>query len=65
MTNESKEKNEKLYANLFARMDANAKEAEALKKEAVEIGAENEQEFINWQDRLNVVSMQPEEELQR
>ena len=63
MTNESKEKNEKLYANLFARMDANAKEAEALKKEAVEIGAENEQEFINWQDRLNVVSMQPEEEL--
>ena len=65
MTNESKEKNEKLYADLFARMDANAKEAEALKKEAVEIGAENEQEFINWQDRLNVVSMQPEEELQR
>ena len=63
MTNESKEKNEKLYAGLFARMDANAKEAEALKKEAVEIGAENEQEFINWQDRLNVVSMQPEEEL--
>jgi hypothetical protein len=63
MTNESKEKNEKLYADLFARMDANAKEAEALKKEAVEIGAENEQEFINWQDRLNVVSMQPEEEL--
>jgi hypothetical protein len=61
MTNESKEKNEKLYADLFARMDANAKEAEALKKEAVEIGAENEQEFINWQDRLNVVSMQPEE----
>ena len=60
MTNESKEKNEKLYADLFARMDANAKEAEALKKEAVEIGAENEQEFINWQDRLNVVSMQPE-----
>ena len=63
MTNESKEKNEKLYVDLFARMDANAKEAEALKKEAVEIGAENEQEFINWQDRLNVVSMQPEEEL--
>ena len=63
MTNESKEKNEKLYADLFVRMDANAKEAEALKKEAVEIGAENEQEFINWQDRLNVVSMQPEEEL--
>ena len=63
MTNESKEKNEKLHADLFARMDANAKEAEALKKEAVEIGAENEQEFINWQDRLNVVSMQPEEEL--
>lgn len=61
MTNESKEKNEKLYADLFARMDTNAKEAEALKKEAVEIGAENEQEFINWQDRLNVVSMQPEE----
>ena len=63
MTNESKEKNEKLYADLFARMNANAKEAQALKKEAVEIGAENEQEFINWQDRLNVVSMQPEEEL--
>ena len=63
MTNESKEKNQQLYADLFARMDANAKEAEALKKEAVEIGAENEQEFINWQDRLNVVSMQPEEEL--
>ena len=63
MTNDCKEKNEKLYADLFARMDANAKEAEALKKEAVEIGAENEQEFINWQDRLNVVSMQPEEEL--
>ena len=61
MTNESKEKNEKLYADLFARMDANAKEAEALKKEAVEIGAENEQEFINWQDRLNVVSKQTEE----
>ena len=61
MTNDCKEKNEKLYADLFARMDANAKEAEALKKEAVEIGAENEQEFINWQDRLNVVSMQPEE----
>ena len=57
MTNESKEKNEKLYADLFARMDANAKEAEALKKEAVEIGAENEQEFIDWQDRLNVVSL--------
>ena len=61
MTNESKEKNEKLYADLFARMNANAKEAEALKQEAVELGAENEQEFINWQDRLNVVSMQPEE----
>ena len=61
MTNDCKEKYEKLYADLFARMDANAKEAEALKKEAVEIGAENEQEFINWQDRLNVVSMQPEE----
>ena len=61
MTNDCKEKNEKLYADLFARMNANAKEAEALKKEAVEIGAENEQEFINWQDRLNVVSMQPEE----
>jgi hypothetical protein len=63
MTNDCKEKNKELYADLFARMDANAKEAEALKKEAVEIGAENEQEFINWQDRLNVVSMQPEEEL--
>ncbi len=61
MTNDCKEKNKELYPNLFARMDANAKEAEALKKEAVEIGAENEQEFINWQDRLNVVSMQPEE----
>ena len=38
-------------------MTANAVEAEALKKEAVEMGVENEQEFIDWQDRLNVVSL--------
>ena len=64
MTKESKEKNEQLRADLYARMTANAAEAEVLKKEAVEMGVENEQEFIDWQDRLNVVSLQPEE-LQR
>ena len=57
MTKESKEKNEQLCADLYARMTANAAEAEALKKEAVEMGVENEQEFIDWQDRLNVVSL--------
>ena len=44
MTKESKEKNEQLRADLYARMTANAVEAEALK-------------FIDWQDRLNVVSL--------
>ena len=57
MTKESKEKNEQLRDDLYARMTANAVEAEALKKEAVEMGVENEQEFIDWQDRLNVVSL--------
>lgn len=57
MTKESKEKNEQLRADLYARMTANAAEAEVLKKEAVEMGVENEQEFIDWQDRLNVVSL--------
>lgn len=57
MTKESKEKNEQLRADLYARMTANAAEAEVLKKEAVKMGVENEQEFIDWQDRLNVVSL--------
>ena len=37
MTNDRKEKNKELYADLFARMDANAKEAEALKKRMKEL----------------------------
>ena len=39
---------------------ANADEAEALLKKSLDLHAENTQEFINWQDRLNTVSMLPE-----
>ena len=41
-------------------LSANADEAEALLKKSLDLQAENTQEFINWQDRLNAVSMLPE-----
>jgi hypothetical protein len=39
---------------------ANADEAEALLKKSLDLSAENTQEFIDWQDRLNAVSLLPE-----
>ena len=41
-------------------LTANADEAETLLKKSLDLNAENTQEFINWQDRLNAVSMLPE-----
>ena len=40
-------------------LTANADEAEALLKKSIDLNAENTQEFIDWQDRLNAVSMLP------
>jgi hypothetical protein len=63
MREEIKERIEKIQTpdELNAQLDANATEAELLKEKSVAMAVENTQEFINWQDRLNAVSLQPDE----
>ena len=44
-------------------LDENASQAEALYEKSLEFRIENTQEFINWQDRLNRVSIIPEDKI--
>ena len=44
---------------LFEALLDNAEESEALYEKSLELGIKNTQEFINWQDRLNKVSILP------
>ena len=49
----------KTQEELFEALLENAKESEALYDKSLELGIKNTQEFINWQDRLNKVSLLP------
>lgn len=51
----------KTQEELFKALLENAKESEALYEKSLELGIKNTQEFINWQDRLNAVSLLPPE----
>ena len=44
-------------------MQHNAAEAEAIYRKAIDCGCQNEQFFMDWQDRLNQVSFVHEEDL--
>ena len=44
---------------LFEALLENAEQSEALYEKSLELGIKNTQEFINWQDRLNKVSILP------
>ena len=48
-------------AELNKHLEANAWEAEQLYQKSLQFGIKNSQEFINWQDRLNAVSILPPE----
>ena len=50
----------KTQEELFEALLENAEESEALYEKSLELGIKNTQEFINWQDRLNAVSILPE-----
>ena len=50
-------------ASLEEAMKQNLTECQALYDKAIKYNVINEQFFINWQDELNRLSMQPEEEL--
>ena len=47
--------------NLFKELLDNAEKAESLYQKSLDAGIENTQDFINWQDRLNKVSIIPPE----
>jgi hypothetical protein len=49
----------KTQEELFEALLENAEESEALYEKSLELGIKNTQEFINWQDRLNKVSLLP------
>ena len=51
----------KTQEELFEALLENAEESEALYEKSLELGIKNTQEFINWQDRLNAVSILPED----
>ena len=51
----------KTQEELFEALLENAEESEALYEKSLELGIKNTQEFINWQDRLNTVSILPED----
>lgn len=46
-------------AELNKHLEVNACEAEQLYQKSLAFGIKNSQEFINWQDRLNAVSILP------
>ena len=48
-------------AELNEHLEANAEDAEKLYQKSLAFGIKNSQEFINWQDRLNAVSILPPE----
>ena len=50
-------------ASLEEAMKQNLTECQALYDKAIKYNVINEQFFINWQDELNRLSMQPEEEI--
>lgn len=50
-------------AELNKHLEANAWEAEQLYQKSLLFGIKNSQEFINWQDRLNAVSILPPEQI--
>ena len=50
-------------ASLEEAMKQNLTDCQALYDKAIKYNVINEQFFINWQDELNRLSMQPEEEL--
>lgn len=49
----------KTQEELFEALLENAEQSEALYEKSLELGIKNTQEFINWQDRLNKVSILP------
>lgn len=51
----------KSQEELFNALLENAEESEALYDKSINFGIKNTQEFINWQDRLNKVSILPDE----
>ena len=51
----------KTQEELFEALLENAEKSEALYEKSLELGIKNTQEFINWQDRLNAVSILPED----
>ena len=51
----------KTQEELFKALVENAEESEALYDKSLKFGIKNTQEFINWQDRLNEVSILPED----
>ncbi len=51
----------KTQEELFEALLENAEQSEALYEKSLELGIKNTQEFINWQDRLNAVSILPED----
>lgn len=57
------EEEKKSIMSLEKRMTENAREAEEIYAEAIKNGMQNEQCFMDWQDRLNVVTFVHEEDL--
>lgn len=50
-------------ASLETAMKQNIKDCQVLYSKAIKYNVINEQFFINWQDELNRLSLQPEEEI--
>ena len=57
------EKDKECILSLEKRMADNAREAEDIYNEAIKNGLQNEQFFMDWQDRLNIVTFVHEEDL--
>lgn len=49
-------------ANLFVAMQQNLNDARRIYDEAVALKLQNTQEFLNWQDGLNAVSITKDED---